>query len=93
MLGVGTLTLVSPAKRRDLPNSVTRTERGKPVRAFFNNEQSIHHICRETDMVLRYVLRTRRSARDASPVQVEEDGKSECPPVMGGIRDETIALT
>lgn len=37
--------------------------------------------------------RTRRPARVALPKQVEEDGKSECLPVMGGIGDETIALT
>ena len=34
MLGVDTLALASPANRRDLPNSVTCAERGKPLWVF-----------------------------------------------------------
>lgn len=38
----GHADMASPVERRDRPNSVTCTERGKPVWAFFNNE-AIHN--------------------------------------------------
>lgn len=62
LLGGGTLTFVSPVKRRDLPNSVTCAERGKPVRAFFKNEAT-HN-----------TLASRETGRDRYRLRVLEQG-------------------
>ena len=87
--------MASPVKKRDLPNSVTCTERGKPVLAFFKNS-AIHNTLANHKLAKTLSLTcfgTRCPARVTLPMQVEEDGKSECLPVMGRIGDEMIALT